>query len=323
MTANFHGPALVDVVGGLGSLIVLAIMLRFWQPREIWRFPDEPPVAEVAVDPSLTTSQILKAWMPWVFLSVLVFAWGWPSVKLSLNGGPPDHPNLLAGSTKFSFPIPGLHNLVYRTAPVAPVAAGADRTAEPEKAVFEIPWLSTTGTGIFLAAILTAIWLRIAPGVFVSQFGQTIWEMRWALLTIAAMLALAFTTKYGGSDATLGLAFTHTGSLYPFFAPLLGWLGVALTGSDTSSNALFGSLQRITAEQLDLNPILIVASNSTGGVMGKMIDAQSIVVAAVATEQKGGEGKILRFVFLHSVILAALVGALTLAQAYALTWMIP
>ena len=323
MTANFHGPALVDVVGGLGSLIVLAIMLRFWQPREIWRFPDEPPVAEVAVDPSLTTRQILKAWMPWVFLSVLVFAWGWPSVKLSLNGGPPDHPNLLAGSTKFSFPIPGLHNLVYRTAPVAPVAAGADRTAEPEKAVFEIPWLSTTGTGIFLAAILTAIWLRIAPGVFVSQFGQTIWEMRWALLTIAAMLALAFTTKYGGSDATLGLAFTHTGSLYPFFAPLLGWLGVALTGSDTSSNALFGSLQRITAEQLDLNPILIVASNSTGGVMGKMIDAQSIVVAAVATEQKGGEGKILRFVFLHSVILAALVGALTLAQAYALTWMIP
>ena len=323
MTANFHGPALVDVVGGLGSLIVLAIMLRFWQPREIWRFPDEPPVAEVAVDPSLTTRQILKAWMPWVFLSVLVFAWGWPSVKLSLNGGPPDHPNLLAGSTKFSFPIPGLHNLVYRTAPVAPVAAGADRTAEPEKAVFEIPWLSTTGTGIFLAAILTAIWLRIAPGVFVSQFGQTIWEMRWALLTIAAMLALAFTTKYGGSDATLGLAFTHTGSLYPFFAPLLGWLGVALTGSDTSSNALFGSLQRITAEQLGLNPILIVASNSTGGVMGKMIDAQSIVVAAVATEQKGGEGKILRFVFLHSVILAALVGALTLAQAYALTWMIP
>ena len=147
--------------------------------------------------------------------------------------------------------------------------------------------------------------------------------MRWALFTIASMLALAFTTKYGGSDATMGLAFTHTGWFYPFFAPLLGWLGVALTGSDTSSNALFGSLQRITAEQLGLNPILIVASNSTGGVMGKMIDAQSIVVAAVATEQKGGEGKILRFVFLHSVILAALVGALTMLQAYVLTWMIP
>ena len=147
--------------------------------------------------------------------------------------------------------------------------------------------------------------------------------MRWALFTIAAMLALAFTTKYGGSDATMGLAFTRTGPLYPFFAPLLGWLGVALTGSDTSSNALFGSLQRITAEQLGLNPTLIVASNSTGGVMGKMIDAQSIVVAAVATEQTGGEGAILRFVFWHSVVLAALVGALTMLQAYFLTWMIP
>jgi lactate permease len=147
--------------------------------------------------------------------------------------------------------------------------------------------------------------------------------MRWALLTIACMLALAFTTKYSGGDATLGLAFTKTGALYPFFAPLLGWLGVALTGSDTSSNALFGSLQRITAEQLGLNPLLIVASNSTGGVMGKMIDAQSIVVAAVATQQTGGEGRILRFVFIHSIVLAALVGLLTLLQAYVMPWMIP
>jgi lactate permease len=147
--------------------------------------------------------------------------------------------------------------------------------------------------------------------------------MRWALLTIACMLALAFTTKYSGSDATLGLAFTKTGPFYPFFAPLLGWLGVALTGSDTSSNALFGSLQRITAEQLGLNPVLIVASNSTGGVMGKMIDAQSIVVAAVATEQIGGEGKILRFVLLHSIVLACLVGMLTMFQAYVTPWMIP
>jgi lactate permease len=157
----------------------------------------------------------------------------------------------------------------------------------------------------------------------VRQFFDTLWQMRWALLTIACMLALAFTTKYSGSDATLGLAFTKTGALYPFFAPLLGWLGVALTGSDTSSNALFGSLQRITAEQLGLNPLLIVASNSTGGVMGKMIDAQSIVVAAVATEQTGGEGRILRFVFVHSIVLAALVGLLTLLQAYVTPWMIP
>ena len=320
--ANFHGPALVDVVGGLGSLIVLAVMLRFWQPRVIWRFPDETTTGELT-EPPLTRGQLVKAWVPWVFLSVLVFAWGWPSVKTTLDGGTASQPNVLAGWTKFSLPIPRLHQVVYRTVPVAAVAPGSDRAAEPEKAVLEIPWLSTTGTGIFLASILTALWLGISGREFVSQFGRTLWEMRWALFTIAAMLALAFTTKYGGSDATMGLAFTQTGPWYPFFAPLLGWLGVALTGSDTSSNALFGSLQRITAEQLGLNPILIVASNSTGGVMGKMIDAQSIVVAAVATEQKGGEGKILRFVFLHSVVLAALVGALTLTQAYVLTWMIP
>lgn len=323
LTANYHGPTLVDVVGGLGSLVALAVMLRFWQPKEIWRFPDEPPHSETHATEPLTTKQVFVAWMPWVFLSIFVFVWGWPAVKVTLNGGAADHPNVLAGYTRFSFAVPGLHNRIYRTAPVAPVAEGSDRTSEAEKAVMEIPWLATTGTGIFLAAILTALWLRIPVNEFAAQFRRTLWEMRWALFTIASMLALAFTTKYGGSDATMGLAFTRTGWLYPFFAPLLGWLGVALTGSDTSSNALFGSLQRITAEQLQLNPTLIVASNSTGGVMGKMIDAQSIVVAAVATGRKGGEGKILRFVFLHSVVLAALVGALTLAQAYVLTWMIP
>ena len=323
LMANYHGPTLVDVVGGLGSLIALAVMLRFWQPREVWRFPDEPPPTATPTDAPLTMRQVVNAWMPWVFLSVLVFVWGWPAVKVTLNGGPADQPNVLAGYTKFSVPVPGLHNRVYRTAPVAPVAEGMDRAAEAEKAMMEVPWLSTTGTGIFLAAVLTAWWLRISAREFIAQFRRTVGEMRWALFTIASMLALAFVTKYGGSDATMGLAFTHTGMFYPFFAPLLGWLGVALTGSDTSSNALFGSLQRITAEQLGLNPILIVASNSTGGVMGKMIDAQSIVVAAVATEQRGGEGQILRFVFLHSVVLAALVGVLTMAQAYVLTWMIP
>ncbi|WP_029247846.1 L-lactate permease [Schlesneria paludicola] len=323
IVANFHGPALVDVVGGLGSLIVLAVMMRFWQPATIWRFPDERESAQSVEVAALTTKQVFNAWMPWIFLSVFVFLWGWPSVKDTLNGGTPQAPNPLKGYSKFSLPVSGLHDRVYRTAPIASVLEGADRTAEPEKAVLDIPWLSTTGTGIFLAAILTAIWLQIPAREFVAQFGQTIWEMRWALVTIAAMLALAFTTKYSGGDATMGLAFTRTGWLYPFFAPLLGWLGVALTGSDTSSNALFGSLQRITAEQLGLDPILIVASNSTGGVMGKMIDAQSIVVAAVATEQKGGEGEILRFVFFHSVVLAALVGALTFIQAYWLTWMIP
>lgn len=322
VTSNYLGPALVDVIGGLGALIVLAIMLRFWQPEEVWRFPEEATPTTTSSEAPLSAASVAYAWMPWVFLSLFVFAWGWPSMKDALNGGE-KNPNALAGVTKFSIPVNGLHNRIYRTSPVAKVPEGSDRASEPEKAIMEIPWLSTTGTGIFLASILTALWLRISAKDFLIQFGQTLWEMRWALLTIMAMLALAFTTKYGGSDATMGLAFTKTGALYPFFAPLLGWLGVALTGSDTSSNALFGNLQRITAEQLGLNPTLIVASNSTGGVMGKMIDAQSIVVAAVATQQKGSEGTILRFVFLHSVVLAALVGLLTLLQAYVFTWMIP
>jgi lactate permease len=336
-TANFYGPTLVDVFGGVGSLVTLAVFLRFWQPKEIWRFSEQAtpekrleendslsslsPVPAPAC--ALTSRQVAYAWMPWVLLSLMVFLWGWPDWKTFLNGGSAKEPNALHGVSLATFEVPGLHNVVYRTAPVVPVAADADRADKPESARYEFNWLSSTGTGIFLAAVFSAFWLRISPWIFWSEFILTLFRVRWALFTIACMLALAFTTKYSGTDATLGLAFTHTGWLYPFFAPLLGWLGVALTGSDTSCNALFGSLQRITAEQLGLNPVLIVASNSTGGVMGKMIDAQSIVVAAVATEQSGGEGRILRFVFWHSIVLAGLVGLLTLAQAYWLTWMIP
>jgi lactate permease len=324
LAANFHGPTLVDVVGGLGSLVSLTIFLRFWQPRDVWRFEDEPTGVDAQADsPRLTRRQVAYAWFPWVVLSALVFLWGTPGFRAVLKGGEPSAPNVLSGISKISWEMSTLDRHVYRTAPVVVLAAGADRASEPERAVYDLNWLSTTGTGIFVAAILTAVWLRIPATDFVFQLGETVWRMRWALLTIAAMLALAFTTKYSGGDATLGLAFTKTGVLYPFFAPLLGWLGVALTGSDTSSNALFGSLQRITAEQLGLNPVLIVASNSTGGVMGKMIDAQSIVVAAVATEQSGGEGKILRFVLWHSIALACLVGLLTLFQAYVAPWMIP
>jgi len=323
VTSNFHGPGLVDVLGGVGSMVALAAFLRFWRPKEIWRFPEEP--AEAAKTPSALPSarRIAFAWLPWFFLSAMVFLWGWPSWKTALNGGTAREPNVLAGKTRFILDVPYLHDQVYRSGRVASKAHESDPADQPEKAQFDLNWLSTTGTGIFLAAVLSAIWLRVAPRVFFLQGLETLYRVRWALLTIACMLALAFTTKYCGSDATLGLAFTRSGWLYPFFAPMLGWLGVALTGSDTSANALFGSLQRITAEQLGLNPILIVASNSTGGVMGKMIDAQSIVVAAVATEQPGGEGRILRFVFWHSLLLASLMGLLTLLQAYVFPWMIP
>jgi lactate permease len=206
---------------------------------------------------------------------------------------------------------------------VVNVPSGSNHAEKAEKAVYDLNWLSTPGTGIFLAAILAAIWLRIGARAFVAEFIATLVRIRWALVTIACMLALAYVTRYSGADATMGLAFTRTGWLYPLFAAMLGWVGVAVTGSDTSCNALFGSLQRITAEQLGLNPLLMAASNSTGGVMGKMIAAQSIVVAAMATEQTGGEGRILRFVFFHSLALAAMVGLLTIVQAYLLPWTIP
>jgi lactate permease len=351
--SNWHGPALVNIVGGIGSLVMLTVFLRFWQPKEIWRFPEnEETVGGSTTDTKITKEgkgyeseeasgkagseavpeglpaplsprQVAYAWMPWVLLSAMVFLWGWPAWKEFLNGGTAEQPSLLCGISRMSVDVPWLHNLVYRAGPVVKVAPGTDRAERPEAARYDFNWLSTTGTSIFLAAVLSAFWLRISPAVFWSEFARTLFRVRWALLTITCMLALAFTTKYSGADATLGLAFTHTGWLYPLFAPLLGWLGVALTGSDTSANALFGSLQRITAEQLHLNPVLIVASNSTGGVMGKMIDAQSIVVAAVATDQSGGEGRILRFVFLHSLVLAGMVGLMTLLQAYLLQWMIP
>jgi lactate permease len=316
LAANYHGPTLVGVGGGMTSLVALTVFLRFWQPREVWRFPEEPPHEQASDLRPLTRREVIHAWMPWVLLSLTIFTWGWPAVKTALNGGTAEHPNVLAGISRPRWEVPGLHNQVLRSYPVVP-------QPEAEKAIYELNWLSTTGTAIFLAAILSAVWLRIGVREFAAEFLRTVVKMRFALMTIACMLAVASTSRYSGSDATLGLAFTKTGWLYPFFAPMLGWLGVALTGSDTSSNALFGSLQRITAEQLHMNPVLIVASNSTGGVMGKMIDAQSIVVAAVATEQSGHEGQILRFVFPHSLVLATLIGLLTLLQAYVFPWMIP
>lgn len=338
VTSNYLGPELVDVAGGLGSLVSLAIFLRVWQPREVWTMiltqqgAAAGSDAEAATDgcEAATTSglpprprEAMRAWMPWALLSLLVFIWGWPQVKMVLNGGTAERPGLLWGIGKPSWEVPRLHGRVYRTRPVVPVPAGSDRAAQPEEARYEFNWLSATGTAVFLAALLSAAWMGLAPAVVVRQFLDTLWRARTALATIACMLALAFTTRYSGCDAALGLAFTRTGGLYPFFAALLGWLGVALTGSDTSSNALFGSLQRITAEQLGLSPVLMATANSTGGVMGKMIDAQSIVVAAVATEQHGREGEILRFLLPHSIVLAGLVGVVTLVQAYWLPWMIP
>jgi lactate permease len=220
--------------------------------------------------------------------------------------------------------------MVFRDTPVEPEAARRDlltdagyKAKRAEAARFTLNYLSATGTAILLTALFTALYLRIPAREFLRIAARTLHQMRWPLVTIAFMLSLGFVTRYSGTDATLGLAFTHTGVLYPFFAAMLGWLGVALTGSDTSSNVLFGNLQKITAQQLGLNPILITTANSTGGVMGKMIDAQSIVVSTAATNQSGEEGRILRFVFWHSVALACIMGLIVLAQAYWFEWMIP
>ena len=318
--ANLVGPALVDVVGGLVSLACLAAFMRVWQPRDCWRYgAAEMPSAATspeALDPPV---RIVWAWMPWVFLSLAVFAWGLPAVKAGLEAKPE---SILAGIVPVAavapeFPVPRLHEAVAKVAP----ATHLDR--ELERAVYRLNWLSAAGTGILLAALFAIPWLGIAPRRAWRIWRENLARLAIPLVTIAAMLALAFVTRYSGTDVILGLAMTRTGPAYPLFAALLGWLGVALTGSDTSSNAMFGSLQRVTAEQLGLDPLLICTANSTGGVMGKMIDAQSIVVAATATGIDRREGAILRRVFPHSLALAVLVGLLVWLQTGPLAWMVP
>jgi lactate permease len=243
-------------------------------------------------------ADVVRALLPWVVLSVLVFAWGTPQVKALLNG---------ISAPKIA--VPGLDAQVLRVPPVV-------AKPTPESAVFLLNWLSASGTAILLAAIVSGVALRYSIGEMVRIYARTLVLVRHSLLTIAAMLALGYTSRYAGMDAILGIAFAHTGALYPFFGAMLGWLGVALTGSDTSSNVLFGSLQTITATQVGVSPTLMAAANSSGGVMGKMIDAQSIVVASTATRWYGHEGRILRYVFFHSLALAALMGILVMLQAY-------
>jgi lactate permease len=342
--SNYVGPELVDIAGGLVSLGSLALLCVWWKPREAWDFParDVPgaPAAVATAPPTVAipAGAIVRAWMPWVVLSLFVTAWGTGTVKSFLNAGPTGAASYRATGKAPAphpvlspmFDVPALHQMVFRDFPVVTAKVDPARLREPaykaqraEAARFNFNWLSATGTAILFAALVTAIFLRIPPRVVMEMIRLTLFRMRWSLLTIAFMLSLGFVTRYGGTDATLGLAFTRTGVLYPFFAALLGWLGVALTGSDTSSNVLFGSLQKITAQQLGLNPVLITAANSTGGVMGKMIDAQSIVVSTAATNQPGGEGQILRFVFWHSLALVAIVGVIVMLQAYVFQWMVP
>ena len=307
LISNFINPWIASIASSVVCLVALRAFLAVWKPAKIWtsaalRIHDDshatmpaPPVQEHAKP---TTAMLVKAWVPWLILCAVLWIWGTDSLKVVLN-------RLFSPSVQ----VAGLHNLVSRVPPVV-------ATPTPEPAVFTFTFLSYSGTAILLSALLAGIFMGFSARRMLVSYFQTIRVVRYSLITISAMLALGTLTRYAGLDATLGLAFASTGVLYPFFGTLLGWLGVALTGSDTASNVLFGSLQRITSQQLGLSPILMAAANSSGGVMGKMIDAQSIVVASTATRWYGHEGTILRFVFKQSIALAVLVGLYVTLQAY-------
>ena len=312
LISNFVNPWIVDIGASLISMACLIGFLKIWQPKKIWSSPalrthDDsastmPP--KVTSTKKYTTGEVWLSLLPWIIVCAVLLLWGTNWFKGVVNPW-----------ATWNYPVPELHNMINKVAPVA-------AKPTPEGAVFAFTWLSYTGSGMLIAAIISGLLLGFSPVRLVTEYAKTIRVCAYSLLTISAMLAIGTLRRLSGIDATLGLAFAATGVLYPFFGTLLGWLGVALTGSDTASNVLFGNLQKITSEQLGLSPILMGAANSSGGVMGKMIDAQSIVVASTATNWFGHEGSILRFVFFHSISLACLVGLLVMAQAYLVPWMI-
>ena len=296
--ATYTGPWLVAIVAAASTIVVLVTFLRFWQPRRILNVDLNDISDEARRHHGHTGAAIFNAWLPWLVLSLVVFVWGLPRISAWMD----------AHST-IKIPVAGLHNVIQRVPPV--VAA-----ATTEAAIFNFNWLTATGTAILLAALIAGLLMGLSPRTLAVAFAQTIFKIRYTFVTIAAMMALGYITRYCGLDATLGLAFARTGALYPFFGTLIGWLGTASTGSDTSSNVLFGSLQVMTARQIGVSPMLMASANSAGGVMGKMIAAPSIVVASTATNTYGQEGSILRFVFFHSLALAALAGIAVSLLAY-------
>jgi lactate permease len=313
LISNFINPWIVDIGASLICMAALIGFLRIWQPRELWTSPalrshDDsagtmpPPPRAAGMEP--TRREVWRSLVPWIIVCAVLLIWGTGWFKTLVNP-----------IFTWNYAVEGLHNVIQKVPPVV---------AKPssEGAIFAFTYLSFTGTGMLIAAIISGLVMGLSPGRMVKEYGETIRILRYSLITISAMLAIGTLTRFSGIDATLGLAFAGAGVLYPFFGTLLGWLGVALTGSDTASNVLFGGLQKITAEQLGLPPILMAAANSSGGVMGKMIDAQSIVVASTATNWFGHEGSILRYVFLHSIVLACLVGVLVMLQAYVFPGMI-
>jgi lactate permease len=293
-----NGPTLVAIVAASSTIIVLVVFLRFWKPRRVLNANGEDITGQMRRRYHHSGGKVFKGWMPWLVLSVVVFVWGLPQFS-----------HWMGKYSTLNFFVPGLHNVIRRIPPAV---------AKPttEAAVFTFNWFTATGTGILVAAVFAGLLMGVKPAMQARSFFQTLFNIRFAVITIAAMVGIGYVTRYCGLDATLGLAFARTGTLYPFFGSLIGWLGVASTGSDTSANVLFGSLQVMTAQQIGVSPVLMASANSAGGVMGKMIAAPSIVVASTATKTYGQEGMILRFVFMHSLALACLVGVIVYLMAY-------
>jgi len=304
--SNFHGPYLPDIASAIVTIIGLFLFLKVWKPKNVWHFPDEPASACAVTKCNYSVGEVIRAWGPYIILALMVLMWGLAPVKKFLD-------SILLVKLQWA----GLHSLVIKTAPI--VAKDV-----PYGAVFSLNLLSAAGTAILFSGLLSVL---IIPGYgFGKAFaclGRTVYQLRFPIVTIAMILGLAYIMNYSGMSSTLGLAFTATGAWFPFFAPILGWLGVFLTGSDTSANALFGSLQKTTAQQIGVDPALCVAANSSGGVTGKMISPQSISVATAASNMVGKEGDIFRFTLKHSIAMVLFVSCLTMLQAYSLSWMLP
>lgn len=303
LTANLLGPELPDITSALACLICLSLFLRVWKPKRIFRF-DESKNATIQVNKSYTSGQIFKAWSPFLILTAVVTVWSLPAVK-----------KLLAPTT-IKLKVDGLHNLVLKAQPIV-------NKATPYAAEFKLDLLAATGTAIFIAALITMVVLRMNIGAFFTTFKETVVELKWPIFTIGTVLSFAYIANYSGQSATLGLLLAGSGALFPFFSPFLGWLGVFLTGSDTSSNALFSNLQQVTANQINVNDGLLVAANSTGGVTGKMISPQSIAVACASVGLTGKESDLFRFTVKHSIFFVIIIGIITYLQAYVVPWMLP
>jgi lactate permease len=297
--SNFQDIGLVDIVAAIFSLLVTVAFLKVWEPAEVM-----PVSGELAAATRHSALAVLRGWSPFIVASILIFVAGLPAVARYVN------------VDALRMPMPYLHNAVLKMPPVAPVPT-------PEDATVNLNFIGLPGTVVFVAGLIAAMLAGLTVRTTARLFVTTLVQMLPSLLAISFMVGLAYVTRYAGMDTVLGLSLTGTGWLFPFFGTLLGWLGVALTGTDAGSNALFGNLQKVTAEQLGLSPILMGAANTTGGVMGKMIDAQSIVVASSATHQQGREADIFKAVFKHSIVLASLVGVIVMLYAYVFPWLIP